>query len=137
LEQKKNSAYTTSSLLAAGFPKDAQLDFQVEAVLYYEGRIKVYQLWYDFTGSIVDGYISDQGSGWSNTQTISLADGLVSVSTSSNPTISPSSTPSPTVPEFSWLAIVPLFASSLFIAVILTHRKLNKKSNQPLPSLQN
>jgi YVTN family beta-propeller protein len=47
-------------------------------------------------------------------------------SVSSNPTSSPTNTmvsPTPTVPELSWLAIVPLFVSVLFIAVLLRHRK--------------
>jgi len=35
-------------------------------------------------------------------------------------------TPIPTVPELSWLAILPLLASLPFIAVILRHRKTIK-----------
>lgn len=31
--------------------------------------------------------------------------------------------PTPTVPEFSWLAILPLFISMLFIAILIKHRK--------------
>jgi hypothetical protein len=38
-----------------------------------------------------------------------------------NPT--PSQTPTPTVPEFSWLAILPLFISLLSVALIVRHRK--------------
>jgi hypothetical protein len=40
------------------------------------------------------------------------------------PTPSITLTPSPTVPEFSWLTILPLFVSALFIAVKLRHRKI-------------
>jgi parallel beta-helix repeat protein len=41
--------------------------------------------------------------------------------------ISPSSpSPTPTVPEFSWLTILPLFVSMLFIAVKFRHRKTPK-----------
>jgi hypothetical protein len=54
-----------------------------------------------------------------------------SVSNSPTPTAThtPTATPNPSVPEFSWLAILPLFFSVLFFAVILKHRK-NAKSNQ-------
>jgi hypothetical protein len=44
----------------------------------------------------------------------------------SQPSNSPSTTPTPTVPEFSWLAILPLFLSLLFVAVIFRHRKTLK-----------
>ena len=44
----------------------------------------------------------------------------------SNPvsTPSPNPTSSPSVPEFSWLAILPLIFGMLFVAVILRHRKI-------------
>ena len=44
---------------------------------------------------------------------------------STSPTPTPSQTPTatPTVPEFSWLMILPLFAFMLSVAVILRHRK--------------
>ena len=38
-------------------------------------------------------------------------------------TPTPSPTPTPTVPEFSWLAILPLFISLLSVALIVRHRK--------------
>jgi hypothetical protein len=44
--------------------------------------------------------------------------------TGSNPLVT--SSPSPTVPEFSWLAILPLFISALFIAVIFRQRKTHQ-----------
>jgi hypothetical protein len=44
------------------------------------------------------------------------------------PTPSITLTPSPTVPEFSWLTILPLFVSALFIAVKLRHRKIAELS---------
>jgi hypothetical protein len=41
-----------------------------------------------------------------------------------SPTLSP--TPTPTVPEFSWLAILPLFLFMLSIAVVFRHQKTSK-----------
>ena len=58
-------------------------------------------------------------SDWSNTQTVNLANGSVSTSTLN-------ATTTPTVPEFSWFAILPLLASVIGAAVILRHRKIRK-----------
>jgi hypothetical protein len=49
-------------------------------------------------------------------------------------TINPTPTPTPTVPEFSWLAILPLFVALMFIAVILRHRKTTKTNQDFFPS---
>jgi hypothetical protein len=59
-------------------------------------------------------------SDWSNTQTITLS---ANVPLSPSPSPNTSASPTPSVPEFSWLMILPLFGSALFIAVILRHRK--------------
>jgi hypothetical protein len=84
-----------------------QMDFQVEAAVGGIYRISPqFASGYEFRGVT---------SGWSNTQTVAIPASSVS------PTQSPN--PSPTVPEFSWLAILPLFAATLFIAVKLRHRK--------------
>jgi YVTN family beta-propeller protein len=47
---------------------------------------------------------------------------VIPVSTA-NPTLSPTPTLTPAVPELSWLAIVPLLLSVFSVAVILRHRK--------------
>ncbi len=59
----------------------------------------------------------DSSSDWSSTQTITIGE-----TTSSSPT------PSPTVPEFSTLAVLPLLLSIFSIAVILRHRKTNNQA---------
>jgi hypothetical protein len=92
LEQKKNSEYTTVYYLATGYPADAKIDFQVEAVLNYEGKIRVYSDGLDFTGFMIDGYVSDQESGWSTTQTITNDEGTGTT----NPTPFSTLTPIPT-----------------------------------------
>ena len=53
-----------------------------------------------------------------STSTINTVYFSISTTQPSNPT----PTPIPTVPEFSWLAILPLFISLLFIAIKLRHR---------------
>jgi hypothetical protein len=52
-------------------------------------------------------------SGWSNTQTVNL--------NQTSTTLTP--TPTSTVPEFSWLMILPLFLSTFFIVVLFRKRK--------------
>ena len=100
-------------------PNGAQLDFQVQALVGHNST-----MWYNsnpfYAG--IGGYIPavayDSASGWSNTQTITIGE-----------MASTSPTPTPTVPEFSWLVTVPLLLSVFSIAVILRHRKTNKLSN--------
>ena len=48
--------------------------------------------------------------------------------------ISKTTTPAPTVPEMSWLVIVPLLLALFFVAVIVRHRKLISQKN---PTLKN
>jgi hypothetical protein len=66
-------------------------------------------------------------SDWSNTQTITISDTSASTSTSTpnptSPTTSTSQNPAPSVPEFSWLALLPLLASVLLVAVAIKRYK--------------
>ena len=97
-------------------PDGVNVDFQVQAMIGYFTR--------DNYGYII---LTGQSSDWSNTQSITI--GKISASTSPNPTPSsnptPNPTPTPTVPEFSWLAILPLCVSMVFVAVYLKHRRTN------------
>ena len=95
-------------------PSGAQLDFQVQALV---GHNSTY--WYiqhPFTptyGGFYEPAIAyDSASGWSNRQTITIGE-----------TASSSPTPSPTVPELSWLVILPLLISLFSVAVVLRHEK--------------
>jgi len=83
-----------------------QVGFQVEALIGYENMIRDnaysnHWVW------VFEGQTSD----WSDTQTITIPAG------------STSPLPSPTVPELSWLAIVPLLAATLFVAIRFRIRK--------------
>jgi hypothetical protein len=111
---------TTAYYLATDYSTNAQLDFQVKAVLNYEGQIRVYSDVYDHTGFMIDGYIFDQESGWSNTQIITIPVSSTSVSPSPNPT------PTPTVPEFlSWT--IPLILSIMLVSAgLLVYHKKHK-----------
>jgi hypothetical protein len=63
----------------SGLPSNAQIDFQVEAMIGYVSRTVEFASWH-FTG---------EESGWSNTQTITISE-------SQTPTPSPATTPTPT-----------------------------------------
>jgi len=106
-------------------PNATQIDFQVEALIGYY--------------SLNDVFIG-QTSGWSNTQTleVSIPSDAAPSSTptppstpttsfvpTTSPTITqtPATSSTPAVPELSWLVIIPLMLSLLFVAVILRHRK--------------
>jgi hypothetical protein len=85
-----------------------RIDFQVQALIGKDNRIPVLMpggesYYYQFTG---------ETSGWSPTQTITVG----------NESVSPS--PSPTIPELSWLAIVPLLLSMLIVVLVIRYRKI-------------
>jgi hypothetical protein len=85
-------------------PKSGEVAFKVQAMIGHRDR-----------GAFQNGFMPyvlvGEESDWSNTQTISIG---------RSPT---SPTPSPTVPELSWLVILPLLLSVFSVAVVLRHRK--------------
>jgi hypothetical protein len=109
-------------------PSQGKIDFQVQTLIGY-GKI--------FNANGVLGYLAEynynftgQAGDWSPTQTLSLPDGSVSISTTPGPTsiqapnpLPPNSFPTPTVPELSWLAIVPLLLATPLISLILLRKK--------------
>ncbi len=107
------TAYATST---HSIPMGVKVDFQVQAIMGYISSTP--------TGMLAGDFFSFEGnrSDWSNTQTVTLGNTALSSSTPTSTASSP--IPTPTVPEFSWLVILPLFAAMLFFAVILRHRKI-------------
>jgi len=78
-----------------------------------------------------DGFLYNKLLPQEKLSSVDLLNPLKSYSPVSSPTATsePSSTPTPTVPEFSWLIILPLFASLLFCVVLVRFRnKLNKNT---------
>lgn len=111
--------YSVYSYEGETFPPDAQIDFQVKARIGYVSRYAVPGT----SGWAFNGETSD----WSNVQTLNLSDGKVSGSISPNPSPTVpdnnSSAPTPTVPEFSLLTILPLCLLVLPVAFMLKRRK--------------
>ena len=101
-----NSGGGAEGYMALLDPTATQIDFQVEAMIgYYNSN---------------DAFVG-QSSGWSNTQTLQ-------VQVVSNPTPTPilTSTPTPSVPEFSWLTILPILLAAP-IALITVRKRLQEK----------
>jgi hypothetical protein len=106
-------------------PYVGQVDFQIKAQTW--GEVMATRSPQNIFGGSITTLFGE--SGWSNTQTIDLANGSVSISTSPNPTPSPTNTmvsPTPTVPESSLLAILPMFVAVFAVAVTIKYRKTLK-----------
>jgi hypothetical protein len=93
-------------------PTGGKEDIQVQALIGHIGRnASAPMAPYIFVGTESD---------WSPTQTITIP----ASSSSPTPNITYSTTPTPTVPELSWLVIIPLIVTMLCLAVVLRHRKM-------------
>jgi hypothetical protein len=106
-------------------PYVGQVDFQIKAQTW--GEVMATRSPQNIFGGSITTLFRE--SDWGNTQTITLTNGSFSASTSPNststslPNYGPTSSPTPAVPELSWLAIVPLLLSLFFVAVVIRHRK--------------
>jgi hypothetical protein len=104
--------------LGPTLPPDAQVDFQVKALIGYVSRYAVPGT----SGWAFNGEESD----WSNTQAITI--GETSASTSPSPI--PSSTqntiptPTPTVPEFPFIIVIAIIIAVLTLTVSVFKRKI-------------
>lgn len=111
-----DSAYTIISY-PTDYPPNSQADFQVQAVVY-----KLTENFYGNhpfdapnpqTGTYYQQPEEFQTTNWSNTQTVTIGN-----------TVSSQPTPTPTVPEFSFLVIFPLFLSMFLIVTKLLRRRV-------------
>ena len=123
LPTQQNSEYTTISIPANTYTPGGTVEFQVRAILGgdFPSQLGYY---YPYGGS----YFGYEASDWSSTQSITIPTNSISNHTP-NPTASSTNTiisPTPTVPEFSWLAILPLFAVMLSVALVIRYRKVAK-----------
>ena len=109
-----DSTYTTISY-PADYPPNSQVDFQVQPVVYI--LAENFYLNHPFNAPNNQGGTHYQQpeefetTNWSNTQTVAISE------------ITNSPTPTPTVPEFSWLMILPLSIAILSIVVLVRQRK--------------
>jgi hypothetical protein len=110
-------------------PSDAQLDFQVQALVGHNSTYWYIQhpLYPTYGGLYEPAIAFDSESVWSPMQTITI--GEISASSSPNPTASPTNTiasPTPTVPEFpSWT--LPLLSIMAATAGLLVYHKKRRR----------
>jgi hypothetical protein len=100
------------SAFLSAVPSGGQLDFQVEALVGHNSTYWFIQhpLYPTIGGYSAPAVAYDSTSGWSNTKTVTIGE--------------TSTSPSPTVPEFPMIVILPLLITMLFVAAIL---RLNPK----------
>jgi hypothetical protein len=91
----QSTSESTILSLQEEYPAHAQIDIQVEAILAHVGKVRVYEHLMDFVGTLEDGEIIDQTSGWSNTQTITIpaSEPTATPNTSASPSQNPTATP--------------------------------------------
>ena len=105
-----NSDYTA---IAYGLPTpEGQIDYQVQAMAGGIMRISP-------RFSSGDEFIGVTSS-WSSTQTVTIPENPV---TPIQTPVESTPTASPTVPEFPWLAVIAVLASSLLITLVVRYRK--------------
>lgn len=121
-----NNDYRFSSPIELeGITEGGKLDFQIQAFIGYYKYIPTPTQLNPFYPTSTAVFVG-QSSGWSQTLTIDIINGSTTTSIGmdsvsgqlSNPT------PTPSVPESSWLMIPPLFISTFFMVVLFRKRKL-------------
>jgi hypothetical protein len=121
LPKATNSTYTQISIPQRQFSPNAQVDFQIRAI---NGKINIIKEPFFFW--------TFEAGGWSNIATVNMTDGSVTITQFTNPTVTPSptatptltQTPAPSVPELSWIAIIPLLVALLAVAVIVKRGRI-------------
>jgi hypothetical protein len=99
---------------------DLIMDFQVEAIVGHDSQkwVVEHPLFPSDQGYYEPAIAYDTDSGWSNTQTINLADGSTSIYTSPNP--------SPTVPEFPITASLVAVLAAANLLLVIGKRKQSR-----------
>lgn len=100
------SDYTVILYDASSYLAEDQIDFQIQAKIGYTTYVEGKNI-FDPNAFVFHGELSD----WSNTQTIKIPGTSVTVS------------PSPTVPELSWLAILPLLVVMTLVATLFSQKR--------------
>jgi hypothetical protein len=128
ISQNYSSEYTNFTIYWQEFPEGSQIDYQVKAMIGFEGRT--------YIGPYPQPIIIGEESDWSNTLTLFFTKNETAIAFASNinttpypvlPTLSSSPSPTPTVPEFPALVILPLLLSIPFVVAIkIRHRRITK-----------
>jgi hypothetical protein len=124
ISQNYSSEYTNFTIYLQEFPEDAKIDYQIKALIGFEGRT--------YIGPYPQPIIIGEESEWSNTLTLFFTKNDTAVSFASNidntlypvlPTPLPSPVPTLTVPEFSAIAILTLLVAVPLIAAFFVRKR--------------
>lgn len=125
-----DNTVVTLFLVPDTIPAGGQVDVQVQALIGNYDAIPYGHFGAVLGGPTYDFIFKGTISNWSDTQTITIPETSTSVSPTpisalpnNGPTSSPTPNPTTHVPEFSWLAVIPLLLSIISVAVILSLRK--------------
>ena len=97
------SEYTVITISADKYPSGGQVDFQVEAILYHDALVRVYDHMMDVYGHLEQGKALYDRSGWSETQAVTIS--------------------APLSPILSEALIIIVVAASLGLVIYLIKRK--------------
>jgi hypothetical protein len=113
------SIFTLPNWRVANVPQGGQIDVQVQTLIGHDNK---HDWGMGQFGEWITYYFEGEYTDWSSTQTVTI-----DKNTALTPTYTPySPTSTPTVPELSWLVVIPLLIVVLSIALILSHRKTTK-----------
>jgi hypothetical protein len=145
LKQNETSQYTTAIFPANYYAAKSQVDFRVQAVIMYDGLVKVYNSddWVDLSYHLEKGYVFGETGDWSSIQTITTTVGAStetpSIFSSSTPTNSPSqptgqSSQNTILFGLGWeqvaLLVLAVFVAVLLVVVAVLMRKVNGLQNR-------
>jgi hypothetical protein len=117
--EQSEGEYTTISFKSS-YPPNSQIDIRIIAEIFHDGQQIVWGAAMA-THEIINGYVFDISSDWSQIQTLNLADGSSKVSDVATPT--------PTVPEFPFAIILSLFGLIFFMTVLVKKKSCLKAYN--------
>ena len=115
------------------FPPEAQVDFQVQALIGYVHRV--------LQGQEAPWYFTGEESGWTNTQTITIGTSAPTATPSTPPSATPQETPVPTQSgpqtatvlglgwgEFAIIVLLSVIAVLLVIAIVYLRKRSTKST---------
>ncbi len=109
------SIFTLPNWLVSNVPQGGQIDVQVQTLIGHDNK---HDWGLGQFGEWITYYFEGEYTDWSSTQIVTI-----DKNTALTPTSTPS--PSPTVPEFSLLLIVPLLLSLFAVALLVRQRKVS------------
>jgi hypothetical protein len=108
--QASDAEYTTVSVPATAYPPDAQIDVQVQTLVYSRTSVWIYESEFSGYGNYYPALIQLKVSDWSSTQTVAIPEKVATPESTAMPSLAETTLASATTPEqmfpASWLVLV-------------------------------